>query len=73
VDDDRPPFHYALVEGVAELSRNDPEMLHWATIIGGRYMGEENAESFGRRNAVDTELLVRVTPSRVVAEKDIAD
>ena len=73
VDDERPPFHYALVEGAAELSRNDPDMLHWATLIGGRYMGEENAESFGRRNAVETELLVRVTPSRIVAEKNIAD
>jgi hypothetical protein len=36
-------------------------------------MGAERAEEFGRRNAVDTELLVRVTPTRVVAERNVAD
>jgi PPOX class probable F420-dependent enzyme len=73
VDDERPPFHYVIVEGVAESTRNDPDLLRWATLIGGRYMGEENAESYGRRNAVDTELLVRVSPTRIIAERNIAD
>lgn len=31
------------------------------------------SEAFGRRNAVDGELLVRVTPVRVVARKNISD
>ena len=50
-----------------------PAMVLWATCIGGRYMGEDHAEAFGRRNAVDGELLVRVTPARVVARKNISD
>jgi PPOX class probable F420-dependent enzyme len=73
VDDDQPPFSYAVVEGEAVPARNDPDLLYWSTVIGGRYMGEYRAEEFGRRNAVDTELLVRVTPTRVVAERDVAD
>ena len=73
VDDDQPPFGYVLVEGTAEVSTDLDEMLLWATRIGGRYMGEDRAEAFGRRNAVEGELLVRVTPTRVVARKNISD
>jgi hypothetical protein len=36
-------------------------------------MGDERAEEFGARNGVPGELLVRVTPSRVVAQADISD
>ena len=73
VDDDEPPFSYVLVEGSAAVSTDLDEMLLWATRIGGRYMGEDQAEAFGRRNAVEGELLVRVTPARVVARKNISD
>jgi hypothetical protein len=48
------------------------ELLRFATEIGGRYMGPERAEEFGQRNAVPGELLVRVTPERVIAEADVA-
>ena len=73
VDDDQPPYSYVLIEGVAEVSTDLDEMLHWATRIGGRYMGADRAEAFGRRNAAPTELLIRVTPTRVVARKNISD
>jgi len=73
VDDDQPPFSYVLVEGTAEVITDLEELLLWATRIGGRYMGEDRAEAFGRRNAVEGELLVRVTPARVVARKNISD
>ena len=73
VDDDQPPFSYVLIEGTAEVSSDLGEMLVWATRIGGRYMGPDRAEEFGRRNAVETELLVRVTPTRIVSRKNISD
>jgi PPOX class probable F420-dependent enzyme len=73
LDDERPPFSFVIIEGEAELSDDLDEMLHWATRIGGRYMGDDQAESYGRRNAVPGELLVRVRPTRVVAHADIAD
>ena len=41
-------------------------------VIGGRYMGDDLAEAYGRRNAVPGELLVRCTPSRIIAGRDIA-
>ena len=48
------------------------ELRRWATIIGGRYMGEDMAEAFGKRNAVAGELLVRVTPASIYGETNIA-
>jgi hypothetical protein len=72
VDDQEPPFAFVLIEGRAELAAADPDLLHLATRIAGRYMGEDLAESYGRRNSVPGELLVRVTPTRIVAHKNIA-
>lgn len=73
VDDERPPFRFVIAEGIAELTEDDPDLLRWATSIGGRYMGEDQAEAFGRRNAVPGELLVRVRPTKVLAYANIAD
>jgi PPOX class probable F420-dependent enzyme len=73
IDDPAPPFAFVLIEGVAAISTDLDEMLPLATKIGGRYMGADRADGFGRRNAVEGELLVRVTPTRVIARKDIAD
>ena len=36
-------------------------------------MGEDRADEYGRRNAVEGELLVRVTPQKIVAHKNISD
>lgn len=73
IDEDEPPFHFVLIEGTAELEAGDPDLLYWATRLGGRYMGVERAEAYGRRNAVEGELLVRVTPRKIVAQKNISD
>ena len=73
VDDERPPFSYAMIEGTAEFVDNKDALLYWATRIGGRYMGSEQAEAYGKRNSVEGELLVRVTLTRVLFEKDVAD
>lgn len=73
IDDETPPFAFVLIEGTTTIGADLDEMLGWATRIGGRYMGADQAEAFGRRNAVDGELLVRLTPERVVARRNIAD
>ncbi|MEX2257026.1 MAG: PPOX class F420-dependent oxidoreductase [Acidimicrobiia bacterium] len=73
VDDDTPPFSYVIVEGTAALSEDLDEMVEWATKIGARYMGEDQAEAFGRRNGVPGELLVRLTPTGLIGEDRIAD
>jgi PPOX class probable F420-dependent enzyme len=72
VDDEQPPFSYMQIEGTAAWSTDMEEMKYWATLIGGRYMGEQMAEAYGKRNAVEGELLVRITPTRVIFKKDIA-
>ncbi len=73
VDDERPPFSFVVVDGKVDVSEDLHEMKVWATRIGGRYMGAEQAEAYGRRNAVPGELLVRLRPTHVVAQADIAD
>ncbi len=72
-DDETPPYAFATVEGIASLTEDDPDLLRWATVIGGRYMGADRAEEYGRRNGVPGELLVRITPARVIFQKDIAE
>jgi len=72
-DDERPPFSYVTVAGTAATS-TDPEALrYWATRIAGRYMGPDRAGEYGWRNAVPPELVVRVTPTRVVGARGVAD
>ncbi|MHA6761558.1 PPOX class F420-dependent oxidoreductase [Streptacidiphilus sp. PAMC 29251] len=73
VDDDRPPFSFALVEGTATLSDDLDELRHWATRIAARYMGEDRAEEYGARNGVAGELLVRVRIGKVVALAALTD
>src|SRR5258708_24043671 len=72
IDDVRLPFAFILIEGTATLSDDLETVKHWATRIGGRYMGEDLAEAYGKRNGVEGELLVRVTPTKVRFEKDVA-
>jgi PPOX class probable F420-dependent enzyme len=72
VDDEAPPFAYVQIEGIAVLSGDSSELRRWATRIGGRYMGEELAEGYGERNGVEGELLVRVTPTKIIEQKDVA-
>ncbi|MFF2993217.1 PPOX class F420-dependent oxidoreductase [Streptomyces sp. NPDC057950] len=73
VDDDRPPFDFVVLEGRAELSEDPDELRLWAARIGGRYMGADRAEEFGKRNGVPGELLVRVRIDKVLAYSAVAD
>jgi PPOX class probable F420-dependent enzyme len=72
-DDERPPFSYVIVHGEARLSDDFDELRRWATILGGRYMGADRADEYGARNGVPGELVVRVTPRKVLAVRDLAD
>jgi PPOX class probable F420-dependent enzyme len=72
VDYEHPPYGYVVVEGEVEISDNLDEVLRIATIIGGRYMGENKAEAFGARNGVEGELVVRLHINRLIGRDDIA-
>ena len=72
-DDDAPPFSFVTIAGTATTSTEPAELLEWGTRIAARYMGDDQAESYGRRNAVPPEMVVRVTPTKIVAKVDVAD
>jgi len=73
VDDQVPPFSYVKVDGDVHLSRDLDELVAVATRIGGRYMGEDRAEEFGRRNGVPGEIVVRIVPTKLTALAGISD
>ena len=73
VDEEVAPYAFVIVEGTVEITENDPaESLKWATRIGARYMGEDQAEAFGKRNSVPGELLLRIKVDKIVAQKELA-
>jgi PPOX class probable F420-dependent enzyme len=73
VDDAAPPYSFVLVEGNATLFTDPEDLLRWATVIGGRYMGADRANEYGRRNGVPGEYLVRIRPTRIVAQTAVSD
>ena len=73
VDDEASPFAFVLVEGVATIADDVGAARVWAERIAARYVGEALAPVYGRRNGVAGELVVRVTPTRIVAQAGVAD
>jgi PPOX class probable F420-dependent enzyme len=71
VDLAEPPYAFVQVQATAALSDDLEAMLPWSIAIGRRYMGAERGEEFGRRNAVDGEVLVRLSPLKVISAMDM--
>jgi PPOX class probable F420-dependent enzyme len=72
VDEEIPPFAFVTVEGTVTIIEDPAERLIWATRIAQRYMGADLAETYGKRNSVEGELVVRIEPTKVIAQKDLA-
>ncbi|OBJ87626.1 PPOX class F420-dependent oxidoreductase [Mycobacterium asiaticum] len=72
VDDPHPPYSFVQVQGVATLTDDPRQVLDIATRTGARYMGADRADEFGRRNAVPGEVVVRISPTKVIAGFDIS-
>ncbi len=74
VDDQTPPFSFVVIHGNAEIiPYSQKKVLKWATKIAERYMGKKNAKAYGERNSGEGEVLVRIKPTKLIAEKDIAN
>jgi PPOX class probable F420-dependent enzyme len=73
VDDSRPPYSFVQVQGVAAIGEDPQDVLDIATRTGGRYMGAERAEEFGRRNGVPGELVVRIKATKVLKGFNVAE
>ena len=75
VDDQTPPpFSFVTVFGIARIFHyNQTTLFRWATKIAERYMGKARAEAYGKRNSGEDEVIIRIKPTKILAEKDIAD
>jgi PPOX class probable F420-dependent enzyme len=71
VDDEVTPFAYVELEGTVVMSDGADQGRYWATRIGGRYMGQELAETYGKINSGAGVLIVRVTPTHMHGYKDV--
>ena len=72
VDEESPPYAFVVVEGSASTSEDPGELAFWAKRIAARYMGEDQAEAYGKRNSVKGELLVRLRPTKIIAKDDVS-
>ena len=72
VDLEEPPYGFVQVQGEAEISQDPGELVRTATAIAARYMGQDRAEEFGKRNGVPGELVVRLRPTKVTAAFEIS-
>jgi len=73
VDDQVPLFSFVTVDGITEIvSKKPKEVFKWAKIIAARYMGDDKAEEYGRRNSSEGELLIKIKPTKVIGQNDTA-
>ncbi|MDQ3839625.1 MAG: PPOX class F420-dependent oxidoreductase [Thermoproteota archaeon] len=73
IDDQKPPFSFVTIHGTAKIyPYKQKEVLEWATKIAERYVGKKNAKTYGKVNSGEGAVLVRIKPSKVIAEKDIS-
>lgn len=76
VDDQKALYSFVTMYGNATITPyndNPDEQLKWSTKIAERYMGKENAKRYSKRNAGEGESVVRVKPTKIIAQKDIAE
>ncbi len=67
------PYDFVTVEGTAEvLDVTTSDLLRIATAIAARYVPQERAHEFGERNADPDELVIKVTPTKVISAKGVA-
>lgn len=73
VDLEAPPFAFVRVAATAKLVDDPHEVYRVAFETGGRYMGADRAEEFGKRNAGPGQIVVELHPTKVTAMADLAD
>ncbi|HSF01253.1 MAG TPA: PPOX class F420-dependent oxidoreductase [Nitrososphaeraceae archaeon] len=72
VGDQVPLFSFVPIDGIAEIISNEPtEAFKLAKIIAARYMGNDKAEEYGKRNSSEGELLIKIKSTRIIGQKDI--
>jgi PPOX class probable F420-dependent enzyme len=73
IDDQFPLYSFVTIDGIAEIISDQPaEIFKWAKTIVARYMGCYKAEEYSKRNSSKGELLLKIKPSKVIGQKDLA-
>ena len=72
VDEEAPPYAFVILEGLVSIDDDPDERAYWARKIAARYMGDDQADVYGKRNSVEGELVVRLQTTKVIAKADVA-
>ena len=73
VDDETFPYSFVLVEGTATVTRDPQTRRLWARRIASRYVPADWVDAYTERNAVEGELVVRISGRRWVARSSMAE
>jgi PPOX class probable F420-dependent enzyme len=72
-DSDEFPYDFVTIEGKAAIKVLPADkLLAISRRIASRYVPAERAEEFAGRNAVEGEVLVSITPVKVISAKGVA-
>jgi PPOX class probable F420-dependent enzyme len=72
VDSSAFPDGFVVGHGPVTVEEHPADLRDWATRIAERYVPAGRAGDYGRRNAVDGEMLCRLRIERIVGVRDIA-
>ncbi|GAA5006957.1 PPOX class F420-dependent oxidoreductase [Actinopolymorpha pittospori] len=73
VDDDRPPFSFVLMDAEVSTTEDPEQTLYWSTRNAERYVGPEQADHYGRLNAGEGTLLLRISPTKILSEDNVTE
>jgi len=73
VDAEEMPYGWARLDGIASFSDDSDELLYWATETARRYVGDDRAAEFGRRNGVPGEIVVFIEPTNLTGVSGVTD
>ena len=71
VDDERPPFAFVALRGVATLLRDPPDLLEWTTRIAARYVPADDVARLGARFAEIDDMIVRIRITRAIGQAEV--
>lgn len=66
------PYGFVHLEGPVTIDRDPVAYRPWSRQISAKYVPHDEVEAYTDRNAVEGELLVRLTPETIVAVTDLA-
>jgi PPOX class probable F420-dependent enzyme len=66
------PYTFVVVRGAVDVDEHAADLLAWSTRLAERYVPADQAAEYGKRNAVDSEMLCRLRIDRWTGYRDIA-